>query len=80
LARPPDDITVGDVIRFIDGPIEPIACIKRGYANCGDAAKCIFKKIWQDVGDATSNIVDRITFDQLVKDVNAKHKVLEYSI
>jgi Rrf2 family protein len=80
LSRPPEEITVGEVVRFVDGPIEPIACVKRGYANCGDAPKCVFKKIWQDVADATSNIVDNVSFGQLAEQVNAKHRVLEYTI
>jgi Rrf2 family protein len=80
LSRPPEEISVGDVVRFIDGPIEPIACVKRGYANCGDAPKCVFKKVWQDVADATSNIVDHVTFAQLADQVNVKQRVLEYSI
>src|SRR3990167_5256678 len=36
LARPPAQIRVGDVVRFIDGPIEPIACVEKGYAGCKD--------------------------------------------
>jgi Rrf2 family cysteine metabolism transcriptional repressor len=80
LSKPPEEITIGDVVRFVDGPIEPIACVKRGYLNCGHAAKCVFKKVWQDVAEATSNIIDNITFGQLADQVSQRQNALEYSI
>jgi Rrf2 family protein len=80
LSKAPEKITVGDVIRFIDGPLEPIACAKSGYADCRDAAKCVFKKIWHDVDRATSNIVDKITFEDLALEASSAQRVLEYFI
>ncbi len=80
LAKSPNQIKVGDVVRFIDGPLEPIACVKHGYTDCSDVYKCAFRKIWKDVFQATSNIVDNISFEQLVTQVNAEQQVLAYSI
>jgi len=80
LSRVPAKITVGEVVRFIDGPIEPISCIKKGYSNCTDINKCVFKKIWQKVYQATSDIVDNVTFEELVSQVNLRQQVLAYSI
>lgn len=80
LSRAPGKITVGGVIRFIDGPIEPIACARQEYSGCGDLHKCAFKKIWQDVAKATSDIIDNVTFEKLANDVNSTEQVLVYSI
>lgn len=80
LSRPPQEITLGQVIRFVDGPLEPIACINEGYAGCGDLHQCAFRPIWQKVFEATSNIVDHITFADLVKQVAATQTVPTYSI
>lgn len=67
LARPPEDITVGDVIRFIDGPIEPIACVEGGrYKGCKDIGCCIFRDIWKELQAAMSGVVDGLTFQQLL--------------
>ena len=44
LAKDPATISVGDVVRVIEGPIEPISCIREGYDNCMDIKRCIFKK------------------------------------
>ena len=80
LAKDPTDITLGQVIRYIDGPIEPIGCVEKGYSNCIDLRKCVFKNIWQKVALATSGIVDNISFADLVSQVNVEQNVLVYSI
>lgn len=80
LSKAPGQITVGEIIRLIDGPTEPISCTRQGYADCQDVYKCVFRKIWQDVSQATSNIIDNVTFEELVAQVNSWHKVLTYSI
>jgi len=80
LSRSPSKITVGEVIRFIDGPIEPISCAKDGYSKCGDIYKCVFRKIWQDVSKATSDIVDNITFEELASKAGLGQEAFTYSI
>ncbi len=73
LARPPETITVGDVIRFIEGPIEPVTCAnKNSYEKCKDFSFCVFKDIWNQVYTATSLVVDTVTFAELVRRVENK--------
>ena len=80
LAKSPGEITVGDVIRFIDGPIEPITCVEKGYTGCTDIYKCVFRRIWVDVGRVTAGIVDNITFERLVNEVQVNSKAAVYQI
>lgn len=80
LSRPPKEITLGEVIRFIDGPIEPIACIEKMYSGCNDLYKCVFRKIWREVAKATSNIVDKITFEDLINQISLEKGVSAYCI
>lgn len=80
LSKAPDAITVGDIVRYIDGPLEPIACAKDDYAKCQDLYKCVFRHIWQDVFKATSKIVDGVTFEDLVSQVDAAQNVPVYNI
>ena len=67
LAKNPREITVGEVVRFIEGPIEPIACVgKECYKGCKDIASCIFRDVWSEVSHAISVTVDTLTFEELV--------------
>jgi Rrf2 family protein len=85
LAKHPKDITIGEVIRFVEGPIEPIACVEKGsYKGCKDVAGCIFRDVWKEVRDAISVVVDTLTFEELIfryKERSLKaQSVFEYSI
>lgn len=67
LARHPKDITIGEVVRFIEGPIEPISCIREeSYKGCKDTSNCIFRDVWKEVSSAISVVVDTLTFEELV--------------
>jgi Rrf2 family protein len=67
LARPPKDIKVGDIIRFVDGPIEPIACAdtNKAYKGCRDINRCVFRDMWVKVVKSISEVVDNVTFEDL---------------
>lgn len=75
LAKAPSKIKLGDVVRFIDGPIEPIACLEDKYSGCKDTYRCVFKEIWIDVTKATAGIIDKINFEDLVKKYRSKNKL-----
>ena len=82
LARPPEEIKIGDVVRFIDGPIEPIPCasLKNTYKGCSDIYKCAFRPIWQDVTAAISGIVDNVTFGDICDKMRTDKDVIVYNI
>lgn len=80
LARKPEEITVGDVLRFIEGPVEPIACVRKGYKGCRDLHSCVFKEIWSEISESTSKIIDRINFAELVIKSRKPKEGLSYQI
>lgn len=80
LAKPPKEVKVGDVVRFIDGPIEPIACVHKKYEGCKDIYRCAFRGIWQRVYEATSDIIDNVTFEDLAAHAASEHEMCSYSI
>ena len=62
LARPPDQITVGDILRQIDGPFQPA---KRPFAD--EPTDSPFPEMWDRVERALSCVIDRTTFADLVE-------------
>ncbi len=68
LARPSEAITVGDVIRHIDGPISPA----RQQQREGLPPDSPFPELWQEVEQALSAVIDRTTFADLVARWKAK--------
>jgi Rrf2 family protein len=59
LARPADQITVGEVLRFVDG--------SRTVKSPTRRADHPFRQLWQRVDDAVSRVIDRTTFAELVR-------------
>lgn len=64
LIKPPKDITIGQVIRILDGPLAPIGCVsKTAYQKCGDCpyadqARCPVQQVMGTVRDAIAGILD----------------------
>jgi Rrf2 family protein len=62
LAKRPEDITIGEIVRLIEGPIEPIAC-----GGCAEEGRCAFREVWVNVTEAISGIVDTVTFAHIMR-------------
>ncbi|MCP4399621.1 MAG: Rrf2 family transcriptional regulator [bacterium] len=72
LTRAPKEISLGDIVRFIEGPIFPIACVDPAAPSpCDFVPKCPFYGIWKDVGDAVAHIVDNTDFEQIQQQASA---------
>ncbi len=68
LAKAPEEITLGDVVRYIEGSVYPISCIEpKNPTDCKDMTCCVFAPIWVDVGDAITTIIDSVNFSDLLK-------------
>ena len=69
IRKPMDTIRMGDVIRLIDGPLAPIACVSQtAYkrCTCPDETHCGLRMLMHDVRNAISDILDRYTLAQIV--------------
>lgn len=64
LAKPADTITLGRIIRILDGPLAPIKCVSQiAYepCNCPDESTCKLRAVMNDVRTAMSDILDDTT-------------------
>jgi len=72
LARPAAQITIGEIVRAIDGPIAPIRCASvtayRPCADCADPVRCSLRLLMGDVRDAMSDVIDHRSLRQLADD------------
>lgn len=70
LARSPREIPLGAVIRLIDGPLAPIACVSEtAYerCTCPDEDHCGLHMLMLDVRNAIARILDRYTLADIVE-------------
>ncbi len=68
LARDSAEITVGEVVRLIDGPIRAVVCVAEAKTtDCPMRENCVFLPTWQKVQDAIDQALDSTDFRHLVK-------------
>ena len=69
LARPPEEITLGDIIRVLEGPVAPTDCVvDEGRGVCSRASQCVMRQIWSRIRDEVNAILDEITLQQIVEE------------
>lgn len=73
LARPAKEITVGDVLRTMEGSLSPVDCVDDDGVNCELSSFCVTKEVWRKIKDAVENVVDHITLEDLVVSYNEKN-------
>jgi Rrf2 family protein len=67
LARPARRLTVGDVIRFVEGPLAPARCAQ-GRRGCGQSRDCcVFWPVWVQAEKALAAVYDGVSFQDLVE-------------
>ena len=68
LARRPHQITVGQVVRLLDGPVEPVCCSKAGDGGDGrERSDSILTDIRHEIRRAVEHVLDGTTFADLVE-------------
>jgi len=75
LDKPMDSITLGQVVRLIDGPLAPIRCVSQSKyekCSCPDENTCGLRMIMLDVRNSIADILDRHTLAETVRKSLAK--------
>jgi len=83
LSRAPEALTVGEVLRFVEGPTSPVGCIGAAAKDrCQLFGSCVFLPMWQRVQEAISGVYDGTTFQDLVDqdEANRDEYVPAYAI
>ncbi|MEA4852993.1 MAG: Rrf2 family transcriptional regulator [Christensenella sp.] len=71
LARKPENISVGDILRALEGDLKPIDCPALANEDgCNQAGSCASKYVWQRLNDGINEIVDEISLSTLVEQEN----------
>src|SRR5262245_43961271 len=78
LSRGPADVTCGDVIRALEGPLALVPCVSQtAYmpcADCVDEQACGVRLAMKEVRDATARILDNTTLADINTEVRRKRR------
>ena len=80
LAKPASEISLGHIVRVLDGPLAPINCVSQlAYEPCGcpDEETCGLRLVMLDVRNAISDILDNTTLADVGDRIEAARLLLE---
>ena len=86
LARLASDISIGEVVRLMDGPLAPSPCASESAHvpcpayRCPTETGCVLRGLWADVRDAIADVLDRTTFGELAERQRGARRVEAYAI
>jgi len=70
LAKPADKISTGDILRALEGDLNPVDCaeITNGESTCSNSDTCVTKYVWKRISDSINDAVDGIMLSELVEE------------
>jgi len=66
LAKPPEEVTVGEIVRILEGGIDLSDCIS-DPAICQKTESCVTRGLWQEATDAMYDKLDSTTFADMIE-------------
>ncbi len=84
LGKSPRYITLGEIIRVLDGPLAPVSCVSEtAYARCEECKTeelCEIRAVMKEVRDAMSNILDKTSLADVIEKTQNGQDILSYVI
>lgn len=71
LSRPPEEYTVGMILRLTEGSLAPVSCLEDSSGECGRRDACVTREVWMDLYDAVSRVIDGVTIADLARRTRA---------
>lgn len=72
LAHEPKDITVGQILRALEGSMAPVACVDN--IICEDKDACISRIVWKKIQDGINEAIDSFTLEDLISEYRENNK------
>ncbi|SHI91522.1 RrF2 family transcriptional regulator [Lutispora thermophila] len=68
LAKPPNEIKAGDVIRVLEGSLAPAKCVLEDEPECSNADYCATRLLYEKITESINNVIDSISLQDMVDD------------
>lgn len=69
LAKPAAEISVGDILRALEGSLDAVECqALKPDGICESADVCVTKIVWQKINESITKAVDEIMLQQLIEE------------
>ena len=69
LAKEPENISVGEILRALEGSLSPVDCsavVGEGETECASSDFCVTKYVWKRISDSINDTVNAIFLSELM--------------
>ncbi|NDL66187.1 RrF2 family transcriptional regulator [Anaerotalea alkaliphila] len=67
LVKPPEEVSVGEILRALEGNLSPVDCTSLNDGHkCEEADLCVTKNVWRKISDSINEVVDNIPLSELM--------------
>ena len=73
LNRPPEDYTVGEILKAVEGDLIPVACLAKDGKKCTGNCTCYTFSFWNGLAEQINAYVDSYTLKDLLDDKEKTH-------
>lgn len=84
LAKPPAQISMGNIIRVLDGPLSPLPCLSqtayRKCDECKDESTCAIRLTMKEVRDETVKLLEGTSLQDMFDKAQITQQTLSYAI
>lgn len=73
LANIPEKISIGEIVRVLEGPITPLDCLDTSTGSgpyCGHPEQCVLRGLWKSLQDSMTGVLDGTTLEDLRQDAS----------
>ncbi len=70
LAKSPDSLSVGEILRITEGSLAPVSCLDDPVNLCERSARCITLPLWEGLYKVVNEYLDNITLQELIDNYN----------
>ncbi|SHF07057.1 RrF2 family transcriptional regulator [Alkalibacter saccharofermentans] len=74
----PANITVGKVLRILEGDLSIVDEKAKSDSEEKSVAQCVYKNVWEKIDKNINELVDSITLEELVEDYKKNHGMLPH--
>lgn len=65
LTRKPEEYTVGEILRVMEGDLAPAPCVEENGSPCKRKGKCTNVILWEKLNEAVNSVIDHITLKDM---------------
>jgi Rrf2 family protein len=68
LARRPEQITVAEVVRHVEGALAPVRCVSERFyqkCSCPDESRCAIRSVMKEIREAILQVAERVTLAEI---------------